>query len=603
VHTVSIISDDPGFTISDSSTPEGNSGTKVMTFFVHAEPAPLVPVSVQFATQPAGATALDFNAASGTVQFAPGEVVKPIDVTILGDTQVEGDDQFFVNLSNPIGGSIVDGQAVGTIQNDDSPSFSLTDAAITEGDSGTKGLTFTVVLSQSWTSTVSVDWATAPGTATPGSDYISGSGTLTFAPGLVSQPVTVTILGDTVVEPNEAFFVNLSNPIGATIQDAQGVGTILADDGNRLTINDRMTKEGNSGTTPVILTVTLTPAVTTPVTVDYATADGTGVAGSDYQSAVGSLTFAAGETTKTITVLVNGDTTQESFERFYVNLSNVGGDAVIADSQGQVTISNEDGQTDRSRLMFHNFTTNRLYRWHMKNGNELDSFNWVTPWATDPGWTVGAVADFDQDGQMDYLWHNVNDGRLLFWYIDGDNLKGYQFLPYTMGPPWRVATTFDSDGSGRPDIVYYNTPTGVVHVVQQDNATVLGQYDLTNIVSAPWSVVASADIVKSPDVDDELLLYNSSTGQILWWNVTGPTRTSGAFYPDAQSTSVAYTLVSAKTDFNNDGLPDILWHNPTPTGVFSVWFMNGTTKLGTGVFVPYTATDPVWRVVGAANIW
>ena len=83
----------------------------------------------------------------------------------------------------------------------------------------------------------------------------------------------------------------------------------------------------------------------------------------------------------------------------------------------------------------------------------------------------------------------------------------------------------------------------------------------------------------------------------------GPTLTSGAFYPDIQSTAVAYNLVSAKTDFNNDGLPDILWHNPTPTGVFSVWFMNGATKLGTGVFVPYTATDPVWRVVSAANIW
>ena len=66
---------------------------------------------------------------------------------------------------------------------------------------------------------------------------------------------------------------------------------------------------------------------------------------------------------------------------------------------------------------------------------------------------------------------------------------------------------------------------------------------------------------------------------------------------------MAYKLVSAKTDFNNDGLADILWHNPTPTGAFSVWFMNGLTRLGTGSFTPFSATDPVRLVVGSANIW
>jgi hypothetical protein len=74
-------------------------------------------------------------------------------------------------------------------------------------------------------------------------------------------------------------------------------------------------------------------------------------------------------------------------------------------------------------------------------------------------------------------------------------------------------------------------------------------------------------------------------------------------YPNLQSTAQEFSLVSTKTDFNDDGASDFLWHNPTPTGVFSVWFMNGTNRLGIGQFQPFTATDPVWKVVGSANIW
>ena len=105
------------------------------------------------------------------------------------------------------------------------------------------------------------------------------------------------------------------------------------------------------------------------------------------------------------------------------------------------------------------------------------------------------------------------------------------------------------------------------------------------------------------DGDDELVLYDSTTGQLSAWDVSGATVGGTIAYPDAQSTAQAFTLVSTKTDFNNDGLPDLLWHNPTPTGIFSVWFMNGTTRLGTGGFLPFTATDPVWKVVGSANVW
>jgi hypothetical protein len=216
---------------------------------------------------------------------------------------------------------------------------------------------------------------------------------------------------------------------------------------------------------------------------------------------------------------------------------------------------------------------------------------------------VGAVADFDQDGQLDYLWHNTSDGRMLFWYIDGDNLKGFQFLPYLLDPAWRVATTFDADGNGTPDLAVYNSATGVVRVLQHDNAILLGQYDLTTLLPAanPWRIVASVDA--NNDGDDELALYNSATGEVQAWDIAGANVTATIPYANSQSVAQSYTLVSTKTDFNDDGLADFLWHNATPTGVFSVWFMDGTTRLGSGSFSPFTATDPVWRVVGSANLW
>jgi hypothetical protein len=169
----------------------------------------------------------------------------------------------------------------------------------------------------------------------------------------------------------------------------------------------------------------------------------------------------------------------------------------------------------------------------------------------------------------------VNDGRLLFWYIDGDNLKGFQFLPYTMLPPWKAATTFDADANGTQDIVYYNSTTGVVRVMQHDNATLLGQYDIATLLPGTGTlrVVASGDA--NNDGDDELILFNSATGQIQAWNVSGATVASTINYPNAQVTSPAYNLV----------------------------FMNGTTRIGTGVFQPFSATDPVWKVVGSANLW
>jgi Calx-beta domain len=180
-------------------------------------------------------------------------------------------------------------------------------------------------------------------------DYAATSGTLTFAPGETAKTATVQANGDTTVEPDETFTVNLSNAVGnATIADAQAVATIVNDDRTatpppaRISIDDVTMAEGNAGQTAFRFTVSLDRAQSAPVTVGFATADGTATAASDYAANAGAVTLAAGETTKTVSVQVNGDTRKEPDETFKVDLAIAAGNATIADGQAVGTIVNDD---------------------------------------------------------------------------------------------------------------------------------------------------------------------------------------------------------------------------------------------------------------------
>ena len=111
---------------------------------------------------------------------------------VIGDTLDEANETFFVNLSAPSNATILDGQGQGTITNDDPlPSLSIGNVTVTEGNSGTVNATFTVSLSAASGQTVTVNYATADGTAVPPGDYTARSGTLTFPPGRPSQSITV----------------------------------------------------------------------------------------------------------------------------------------------------------------------------------------------------------------------------------------------------------------------------------------------------------------------------------------------------------------------------------------------------------------------------
>jgi chitinase len=178
------------------------------------------------------AAGLDYTQNSGTLTFAPGDREKTVRVNLVDDNTVEPNETFFVDLSGVSSTAVAlrTGRATGTIVNEESTQISISDMRALE-NAGT--FRFTVSLSRPSASTVSVRVATANGTAKSGKtgDYTAISGTLSFAPGVVSQTVSVTVRNDTTVEPDETFFVNLSSATGATIADAQGLGTILNDDG------------------------------------------------------------------------------------------------------------------------------------------------------------------------------------------------------------------------------------------------------------------------------------------------------------------------------------------------------------------------------------
>jgi len=269
-------------------------------------------------------------------------------VPIIGDTATEPDETFTVNLRDPSNATIEDGQGEGTILDDDElPPLEIGDVSVLEGDNGIVNAVFTVSLSAKSDQTVTVAVQTANGTATASADYTAvGPITLTFAPGVTSQTLTVPVFGDIADEPNETFTVTLSGASNATIGTGQGAGTIMDDDDAlpELGIGDVRIVEGDAGTVNAAFTVSLSTASPQTVTVVLQTANGTATAGSDY-AAVGpitvTVTFAAGTVSRTVVILVIGDTALEPDETFAVNLT-AATNAGIIRAQGVGTILDDD---------------------------------------------------------------------------------------------------------------------------------------------------------------------------------------------------------------------------------------------------------------------
>jgi len=236
--TVTITDDEEvSATIDDVDLAEGDAGTTAFTFTVELSQPPAAghQATLSYATADGSATVgdTDYGAATGTLTFMAGEAVKTLAVDVLGDTRVEGDEEFGVVLEAMTPRVEVSGRGVGTIRNDDftAVEISIGDAAVEEGDRGARDLLFPVSLSAPSTQSVAVSYATADGSATvAGDDYRSASGLLTFAPGQTQATIAVRVRGDEDLEGDEIFSVVLTAPRNATLGRAEGFGTIRNDD-------------------------------------------------------------------------------------------------------------------------------------------------------------------------------------------------------------------------------------------------------------------------------------------------------------------------------------------------------------------------------------
>lgn len=237
------------------------------------------------------------------------------------------------------------------------PTFSIAPAAASksEGNAGATPFTFTVTRTGDASTAATLTYAIAgSGTArAAASDFVGGAlptGTVSFAAGDLAKTITIQVNGDTTIEPDETFAVTLAAPAGASVGTSSATGTILDDDGPAtysIAALSANKAEGNSGPTPLTFTVSRSGDPTTPAMLTYAVAGmgGNPANASDFTGGTlptGTVSFATGELSKTITMQVNGDTTAEPDETFAVTLSGPAG-TQIGTASAAGTIVNDDG--------------------------------------------------------------------------------------------------------------------------------------------------------------------------------------------------------------------------------------------------------------------
>ena len=319
-------------------------GTPSVTLTVNRTGGSTGSVSVAYTITGTTATAgSDYLGTGGTLNFQSGQTSRTITVPITNDSTDESDETLKVKLSNPMGGPQVTGTAetiITIVDNDNPPVISINDVSQAEGNSGTTTMSFTVSLSSASSFPITVNWATADGTATSGIDYAPANGSLTFAPGDTQKTVNVNVTGDAITETNETFIVTLSSPSNASLGDSSGTGTILDDDYAGDLQFGAATYSVNEAAESKSIIVTRSGGTAGTVTIHYQITGGTAAVGDDYTSynTSGTLTFLHGETAKQITLSLLPDDFVEGNETVVMILNSPTGGAVLG-SQSSTTLT------------------------------------------------------------------------------------------------------------------------------------------------------------------------------------------------------------------------------------------------------------------------
>jgi hypothetical protein len=474
-----IFNDDaPAITIGDVSVTEGNSGAQDAVFTLNLSQSAPFTASVNYgAASGTAAAGVDFGTVGGTVNFPPGTTTQTVAVPVLGDFVDEPTETFFVNLSGPVNAILADGQAQGSIQDNDAPGLTIADAAVRERKGNLNTVTFTATISPTSGSPVTVDWATAPGTATAGSDYVTASGTLTFNPGVDTRPITITINPDALVEPLEMFTVTLSGSSGPAIARATATARILDPPGgadfnfdNRTDILWRHDVSGENvlwfmnGAT-LLSGVFTTPSALTDVrwkmvgTNDFNLDGRPDILWRHNASGENVLWFMNGS------VLINGTFLTP---------------AALTDVRWFMAGTGDFNLDGRADILWRHNTSGEIVVWFM-NGSVLTSGNFLTPSAfADVNWQTVGTGDFNLDGKTDILWRHALSGQNVVWFMEGTSLVSGAFTnpPTLTDVRWRMSATGDYNDDGKVDIVWRHSESG---------QNVIWFMDGTNLISGTFT--------------------------------------------------------------------------------------------------------------------
>ena len=322
----------------------GSSGNSI-TFTIMLSEVSDADIVVSYRTNMGTAVEADMWTAMGIgkLTIPAGQLTGQITFRTYGDTIDEVDESFWLQLFNPKGATFAGDQqtlqSIGVIQDDDGGGSNLSlfvsDASVTEGNSGSKSATFEVHLSQAYSEDLTFTYRTVNGTAKAGSDYVAKTGSITFAAGQTTALVDIALKSDTVIEASEFFSLVLTPTaeIKNGTLSSTGMAYILDDDAGRsamptISMTQVAVTENNSGSsgTLVNFAVTLSRAFDEDVSIEYRARPGTAIEG-DFWSGIGTgkLVIPAGETVGIIALRTYGDQLDEVDESFWIDLFNVKG--------------------------------------------------------------------------------------------------------------------------------------------------------------------------------------------------------------------------------------------------------------------------------------
>jgi uncharacterized repeat protein (TIGR01451 family) len=485
----------PALTIGDAAQPEGET-TSLGTLTATLSAASPFTTTVNFGTADGSATTAnnDYAAAGGTVTFAPGVTTAQVQVPIIGDRVNEANETFVVNLSGATNAIVTDAQGQFTIQNDDAAGLAISDLVVAEGRLGNVTANYTVTLSPPNPSqTVTVAFATVPGTATA-LDFVANAGTLTFNPGVTSQPIAVTILPDALVEaPPETFTVQLAAPVNATIAYDTSVTRITDPPGgadfNADNRSDLVWRQDFSG--------------------------------------------------QNVLWFMNG-----------VNL--VGGTftnpAVFADTNWKIVGTNDFNADGKPDFLWRHAFSGQNVVWFM-NGVNLVSGTFTNPTSlADVRWRMVGTGDFNLDGKPDILWRHDFSGENVVWYMNGVNLTSGTFtVPASLTDTrWKMAGVGDFNRDGKPDILWHHAFSGQAVLWYMDNNVLLGG-SFTNpngLSDVGWDMVAVGDY--NFDERPDIVWRHQFSGQNVVWFMNGANLVSGTFTNPSALADVRWKLVGPR---------------------------------------------------------